>query len=151
MAKQKPLIDADGEVRELTAADFKGMKPFSALPKNEQAKLRKLGRPKSDKPKELVTVRLDADGLAFLRSGGPGGRHASTRWSHRPRSARRRRSGAQHRESRLQSHEFAIDEHTVRIANNELRRFRVPRWGSVNPSPLGDGKVVEAKSVTYGE
>jgi hypothetical protein len=29
--------------------------------------------------------------------------------------------------------------------------FRVPRWGSVNPSPLGDGKVVEAKSVTYGE
>jgi len=34
--------------------------------------LRKLGRPKSDKPKELVTVRLDADALVFLRSGGPG-------------------------------------------------------------------------------
>jgi uncharacterized protein (DUF4415 family) len=72
MAKQKPLIDADGEVRELGAADFKRMKPFSALPKDEQAMLRKLGRPKSEKPKELVTVRLDADALAFLRSGGPG-------------------------------------------------------------------------------
>jgi uncharacterized protein (DUF4415 family) len=72
MAKQKPLIDANGEVRELMASDFKRMKPFSALPKDEQAMLRKLGRPKSDKPKELVSVRLDADALAFLRSGGPG-------------------------------------------------------------------------------
>jgi uncharacterized protein (DUF4415 family) len=72
MAKQKPLIDANGEVRELTAADFKGMKPISALPKEEQMMLRKLGRPKSEKAKELVTVRLDADVLAFLRAGGAG-------------------------------------------------------------------------------
>jgi uncharacterized protein (DUF4415 family) len=72
MAKQKPLIDADGEVRELGAADFRRMKPLSALPKAEQAMLRKLGRPRSEKPKKLVTVRLDADALAFLRSGGPG-------------------------------------------------------------------------------
>jgi uncharacterized protein (DUF4415 family) len=72
MAKKKPLIDAHGEVRELTTSDFKRMKPFSALPKDEQAMLRKLGRPKSDKPKELVSVRLDADALAFLRSSGPG-------------------------------------------------------------------------------
>lgn len=72
MAKQKPLIDADGEVRELKAADFKRMKPFSALPKAEQAMLRKIGRPKSEKPKELVSVRLDADVLEFLRSGGAG-------------------------------------------------------------------------------
>jgi hypothetical protein len=44
MAKQKPLIDAEGEVRELTASDFAGMKPFSALPKDEQALLRELGK-----------------------------------------------------------------------------------------------------------
>jgi len=72
MEKPKPLIDADGEVRELKAADFKRMKPFSALPKEEQAMLRKLGRPKIDKPKKLVSVRLDADALAFLRAGGAG-------------------------------------------------------------------------------
>lgn len=36
------LIDDDGEVRELTTADFKRMVPFSALPKDEQAMLREL-------------------------------------------------------------------------------------------------------------
>ena len=36
------------------------------------SRVRQAFRPKSDKPKELVTVRLDADVLAFLRAGGPG-------------------------------------------------------------------------------
>jgi hypothetical protein len=47
----KPLTDSEGEVRELTVADFKRMQPFSALPKSEQAMLlRKIGRPKSATP-----------------------------------------------------------------------------------------------------
>ena len=32
MANLKPLTDEEGEVRELTSADFKQMVPFSALP-----------------------------------------------------------------------------------------------------------------------
>jgi uncharacterized protein (DUF4415 family) len=83
MAKQKPLIDADGEVRELTTADFKRMVPFSALPKDEQAMLRELGkqakkrrqgeRGKQRAPtKRLVTMRLTVSVLEHFKAGGPG-------------------------------------------------------------------------------
>ena len=34
MAKPKPLTDDDGEVREITAADFAHAVPFSALPED---------------------------------------------------------------------------------------------------------------------
>ena len=33
---------------------------------------KRYGKAKTTEPKELVTVRLDADVLAFLRAGGPG-------------------------------------------------------------------------------
>ncbi len=80
MAKPKPLIDDEGEVRELTAADFAQMKPFSALPKDEQAMLRNLGqqakrrrgRPPKEAPKVAVTMRLDPDVAEFFRSSGEG-------------------------------------------------------------------------------
>ncbi len=39
MTSRKPLTDAQGEVRELSAADFTAMLPFSALPAGLQAKL----------------------------------------------------------------------------------------------------------------
>ena len=39
MAKQKPLTDAKGEVRELTAEDIKRARPFSSLPEVEQKML----------------------------------------------------------------------------------------------------------------
>jgi len=77
------LIDDDGEVRELTTADFKRMVPFSALPKDEQAMLRELGeqakkrrqgeRGKQVAPtKQLVSLRLSADVLEHFRATGPG-------------------------------------------------------------------------------
>jgi hypothetical protein len=40
MAKRKPLMDEDGEVREITAEDVALFKPFSALPQAEQRTLR---------------------------------------------------------------------------------------------------------------
>jgi hypothetical protein len=49
MAKRKPLTNADGEVRELAAADAAEATPFSALPAAEQKvllSLRKRGRQK---------------------------------------------------------------------------------------------------------
>lgn len=74
MAKLKPLIDAEGEMRELTAADFSKMKPVTALPRTEQEMLRKLGeRGKQVAPtKRLVTLRLSASVLEHFKAAGPG-------------------------------------------------------------------------------
>jgi len=85
MAKLKPLIDADGEVRELTTADFKRMRPASEVhskefldnwEKNRQRKLNSngnpIGRPPKQAPKIPVTMRLDAEVVKFFRSGGEG-------------------------------------------------------------------------------
>jgi hypothetical protein len=44
MANRKPLIDEDGEVREITAEDVALFKPFSTLPDAEQNMLRNLRR-----------------------------------------------------------------------------------------------------------
>ncbi len=44
MANRKPLIDEDGEVREITAEDVALFKPFSALPESERKMLLKLRR-----------------------------------------------------------------------------------------------------------
>lgn len=73
-ARRKPLTDADGEVRELTAADFALAKPFSALPKKLQATLRKIGeRGRQKAPtKKLVSLRLSPEVLDHYRATGPG-------------------------------------------------------------------------------
>jgi hypothetical protein len=42
MANRKPLTDDEGEVRELTEEDLKRFVSFSALPTEEQEKLRSL-------------------------------------------------------------------------------------------------------------
>lgn len=44
MAKSKPLIDAKGDVRELTAEELARAVPFSALPQAEQKMLKSLRR-----------------------------------------------------------------------------------------------------------
>jgi len=74
MPKRKPLTDAKGEVRELTSADFKAARPFSALPKTLQKKLLALRRrgPQKAPTKELISIRLSRDVLARFRAGGPG-------------------------------------------------------------------------------
>jgi len=71
--KPKPLIDDEGEVRELTAEDFKRAVPFSALPEAEQQMLasRKRG-PQKAPTKELISIRLSRDVVERLRASGPG-------------------------------------------------------------------------------
>lgn len=71
MIKQKPLIDDDGEVRELTAADFAKMKPTSEFP--ELVKILR-GRPKlpESEQKKRVTMYLDRDIIEKLKMGGKG-------------------------------------------------------------------------------
>jgi uncharacterized protein (DUF4415 family) len=70
----KPLIDKDGEVREITAEDVALFKPFSALPKSEQRVLlsiRKRGPQKAPK-KVPVSIRLSPEVVQGLRATGNG-------------------------------------------------------------------------------
>jgi uncharacterized protein (DUF4415 family) len=74
MANPKPLIDEDGEVREITAEDVALFKPFSALPAAEQKmllKLRKRGPQKTPK-KVPISIRLSPDVAEGLRATGSG-------------------------------------------------------------------------------
>jgi uncharacterized protein (DUF4415 family) len=71
MANRKPLTDAGGEVRELTAADFKAMVPFASLPASLRAKIGVRGPQKAPR-KQPTTIRFDADVLAALRATGRG-------------------------------------------------------------------------------
>jgi uncharacterized protein (DUF4415 family) len=74
MANRKPLIDENGEVREITAGDVARFKPFSALPAAEQKvllKLRKRGPQKAPK-KVPISIRLSPDVAEGLRATGNG-------------------------------------------------------------------------------
>ena len=72
----RPLIDEDGEVRELTAEDFKGMRPLSevdpGLVEAVAEYRRKMGRPKAEKTKVHIGFRLAADVVESVRASGPG-------------------------------------------------------------------------------
>jgi uncharacterized protein (DUF4415 family) len=74
MANRKPLIDEDGEVREITAKDAALFKPFSALPAPEQKTLLKIRRrgPQKAPRKVPVSIRLSPDVAEGLRSTGTG-------------------------------------------------------------------------------
>lgn len=78
MAKRKPLTDVDGEVRELTAADFKRARPaVEVLPRliGKQAAARLLkprGRPQSPDAKVSVSLRIPPETLAHWKASGPG-------------------------------------------------------------------------------
>jgi uncharacterized protein (DUF4415 family) len=74
MANRKPLIDEDGEVREITAEDVARFKPFSALPVAEQRMLLKLGKrgPQKSPKKVPISIRLSPDVAEGLRATGNG-------------------------------------------------------------------------------
>ena len=74
MANRKPLIDEDGEVREITAEDVVRFKPFSALPVAEQRVLLKLGKrgPQKSPKKVPISIRLSPDVAEGLRATGNG-------------------------------------------------------------------------------
>ncbi len=96
MAKVRPLTNAEGEVRELTLADFKRMRPFTEQElkrlrglkgaaivheTDAQWEVRKrklnangnpIGRPPKEELKVPVTMRLDAEVVRFFRAGGEG-------------------------------------------------------------------------------
>jgi uncharacterized protein (DUF4415 family) len=72
----RPLTDEDGEVRELTSEDFKGMRPLSEIdPGLIEAVAeyrRKRGRPKSPAPKIYIGLRMAPDVVESVKASGPG-------------------------------------------------------------------------------
>jgi len=72
---KKPLIDASGEVRELTAEDMAGFKPVSEAAPDLLAHIkRSVGQRGVQKlpTKEPVSVRLDPKVVAYFRNSGKG-------------------------------------------------------------------------------
>lgn len=74
--RRPPLTDEEGEVRELTREDFKGMRPMrEAMPEFIEAMKefrRKLGRPKAEAPKVHIGFRLASDVVASIKASGRG-------------------------------------------------------------------------------
>lgn len=66
------LIGPDPEIeRPSSDADLAKARPFKeALPELYESIQRSRGRPRVEKPKEAVTLRLDPDTLAFFQKGG---------------------------------------------------------------------------------
>ncbi len=74
MSKRKPLIDEDGEVRELTAADLAKFRPaHEVLPLELQETLgiRRRG-PQKAPTKVVTTIRLSPEVAEYFRSLGSG-------------------------------------------------------------------------------
>lgn len=67
--RPKPEL-IDDENPEWTAEEVARTKPFSALPKALQTKLR--GRPKAASVKERLTIRVEPEALARWRASGKG-------------------------------------------------------------------------------
>jgi len=74
MASRKPLIDDEGEVREITSEEAALFKPFSTLPKAEQKVLLNLRRrgPQKAPKKVPISIRLSPDVAEGLRATGNG-------------------------------------------------------------------------------
>ena len=72
MKKTKPLIDAEGDVRELTAADMKRFRAAKdVLPASLLSRLNVRG-PQKSPTKERITIRLSADVVQPFRDTGEG-------------------------------------------------------------------------------
>lgn len=83
----EPLTDAEGEVRELTEADFALFRPTHEMPE-VMAALRRAGRPPlpEEARKVRVTMYLDPDVVERLKAGGKG-------WQTRANAELRKRLG----------------------------------------------------------
>ncbi len=74
MRKRKPLTNEEGEVRELTKADFRAMRPLAEVVPELAEIIRKRGErgPQKAPTKQQVTLRLDRDVIERFRSTGAG-------------------------------------------------------------------------------
>ncbi len=70
MVSRLPVVNAEGEVADLSAVDPAHFKPLSALPASLRTKLR--GRPKAEVTKERITIRLSPEVVGAFRATGDG-------------------------------------------------------------------------------
>ena len=76
--RRPPLTNEEGEVRELTRDDFKGMRPLREVHPELIEAMKALvernrgGRPKVEAPKEHISFRLAADVVASIKATGRG-------------------------------------------------------------------------------
>lgn len=73
-AELPPLTDEDGEVRELTAEDFKHFRPSSEFPELAAAFAKARGQrgPQKAETKDRIGLRLDHHIVEHFRATGPG-------------------------------------------------------------------------------
>lgn len=72
MASRKPMIDTDGEVRELSTADMARFRPAAeVLPSSLKEKLGVRG-PQKAPTKERITIRLSREVVDQFRESGEG-------------------------------------------------------------------------------
>lgn len=72
MPKSKPMIDAKGEVRELSEAELKRFRPANeVLPRSLLAKINVRG-PQKNPVKERITIRLSPEVVQPFRATGDG-------------------------------------------------------------------------------
>ena len=72
-SKTRKRITPDRDIPEMTSADFARAKPMRAfMPGVAEAMKRGRGRPKLDRPKERVSLRLDAKIVAAYKATGKG-------------------------------------------------------------------------------
>jgi uncharacterized protein (DUF4415 family) len=72
MSKRAPLIDDDGEVRELAAEDLARFQPAHAVLPAALAKALGVRGPQKAPTKVATTIRFDRDVLAALKATGRG-------------------------------------------------------------------------------
>ena len=74
MTKRTPLIDANGEIRELTAADLRRFKPAAEVLPPELLKTMgiKPRGPQKAPTKQATTIRLSPDVMAAFKATGAG-------------------------------------------------------------------------------
>ena len=80
---QYPTVEDDAKIA-IAIADDPDAAPDLSMPM--PGIVRRVGRPKLARPKEVVNIRLNADLLAYFRSEGPG-------WQSRMNEALRRATG----------------------------------------------------------
>lgn len=73
MSKKKPLIDADGELRELTREEIRKMRPAKdVLPEDVIRKMRGQRGPQKEPTKVPVSIRLSPEVIERFKAGGRG-------------------------------------------------------------------------------
>ncbi len=71
--KLPPLIDEDGDVRELTREDFRNARPMREVdPELAEWSLRRTRAKKGEPKKQSVQIRLSPEVIAFFKAKGPG-------------------------------------------------------------------------------